>query len=90
MWIAVLMALAAYAATQQKAPQTKVAKKPGNKEPTLRQRTFTNNTGLGYVPDPVVQRPKLHAGNGLGSKAKQLEHQREVRDVIEIKSAMGF
>ena len=90
MWIAVLMAVAAYAATQHKTPQAKVAKTAKNKEPTLKQRTFTNNTGLGHVPDPVVQRPKLHAGNGLGSKAKQLEHQREVRDVMEIKSAMGF
>ena len=89
MWIMMMVALAAWAVSNQQV-KPKVAKKPARREPTIGERTFTDKTGLGFVVDPAVQRPKLHAGNGLGSKAKQLEHQREVNDVQEISSLMGF
>ena len=91
MWIPMMVALAAWAATRHRKQPKVVAKASRPKgEPTIGQRTFTDKTGLGYVLDPVVQRPKLHAGNGLGDKATHLEHERQVKDVQQLRSAMGF
>ena len=68
----------------------KVEKVNKIKEPTLRERTFADKSGLPFVPDPVVQRPDTHAAMGLQVKAKRMEHQRELRDVQNISTSLGF
>ena len=92
MWVMAMAAVAAYAVIQQSKPRTVdvVDEAQDAKEPTLGQRTFTDKTGLPFVPDPVVERPPEHLVNGLANKAKYLKHTREVRDVQNLSESLGF
>ena len=90
-WIIMMAALAALAVMQNKPKVVDVVDESRDaREPTLEQRTFTDNTGLPFVPDPTVKRPPEHMVNGLANKAKYLEHQREVHDMQEVGKSLGF